>query len=91
MRSGVSSVPSSWRKRRSAAVRPSWAASWATTVTPGIWHMARMLQAADGLPVNVGFTGKGNVSLPRPIGAYAEVGDRRPFVGNPPVVLPTTP
>jgi urease subunit alpha len=35
----------------------------ATTVTPGPWHMARMLQAAEGLPVNLGFLGKGNVAL----------------------------
>ncbi len=36
----------------------------ATTCTPGPWHLARMLQAADGLPVNLGFFGKGNASLP---------------------------
>ena len=37
----------------------------ATTCTPGPWHLARMLQAAEGLPLNVGFFGKGNaVSLP---------------------------
>ena len=36
----------------------------ATTVAPGPWHMARMLQAAEGLPVNLGFLGKGNVALP---------------------------
>ncbi len=36
----------------------------ATTCTPGPWHMARMLQAAEGLPVNLGFTGKGNASQP---------------------------
>ena len=41
----------------------------ATTCTPGPWHMARMLQAADGLPVNLGFFGKGNASQP---GALAE-------------------
>ncbi|MFZ4405884.1 MAG: urease subunit alpha [Paracraurococcus sp.] len=35
----------------------------ATTVTPGPWHMARMLQAAEGLPMNLGFLGKGNVAL----------------------------
>src|SRR5476649_473842 len=39
----------------------------ATTVTPGPWHMARMLQAADSFPMNVGFTGKGNVSVPGPL------------------------
>ena len=39
----------------------------ATTVTPGAWHLAQMLKAADGFPMNIGFTGKGNVSLPEPI------------------------
>ncbi|HEY3515474.1 MAG TPA: urease subunit alpha, partial [Gammaproteobacteria bacterium] len=34
----------------------------ATTCTPGPWHLARMLQAADGLPMNLGFLGKGNAS-----------------------------
>ena len=37
----------------------------ATTCTPGPWYMARMLQAAEGLPVNLGFLGKGNASLPK--------------------------
>ena len=32
----------------------------ATTCTPGAWHIARMIQAADGFPVNLGFAGKGN-------------------------------
>lgn len=36
----------------------------ATTVTPGPWHMARMLQAADSFPMNLAFAGKGNASLP---------------------------
>ncbi len=36
----------------------------ATTCTPGPWHMARMLQAAEGLPINLGFAGKGNASRP---------------------------
>ncbi len=36
----------------------------ATTSTPGPWHMARMLQAAEGLPVNLGFLGKGNAAMP---------------------------
>lgn len=39
----------------------------ATTVTPGPWHMARMLRAADAFPMNIGFTGKGNVSVPEPL------------------------
>ncbi len=36
----------------------------ATTCTPGPWHLARMLQAADALPLNVGFFGKGNAARP---------------------------
>ena len=36
----------------------------ATTCTPGPWHLARMLQAADAFPMNIGFAGKGNASLP---------------------------
>ncbi len=37
----------------------------ATTVTPGPWHMARMIEAADAFPMNLGFLGKGNASLPQ--------------------------
>jgi urease subunit alpha len=36
----------------------------ATTATPGPWHMARMLQAAESFPMNLGFLGKGNAALP---------------------------
>ncbi|WP_062264025.1 urease subunit alpha [Endozoicomonas arenosclerae] len=36
----------------------------ATTCTPGEWHMSSMLQAVDSLPMNIGFLGKGNGSLP---------------------------
>jgi urease subunit alpha len=36
----------------------------ATTCTPGPWHIARMMQAAEAFPVNLGFAGKGNASLP---------------------------
>ncbi|MFN4008683.1 MAG: urease subunit alpha [Pannonibacter sp.] len=36
----------------------------ATTCTPGPWHMTRMLQSADSFPMNLGFAGKGNASLP---------------------------
>ncbi|MBL4748623.1 MAG: urease subunit alpha [Magnetovibrio sp.] len=36
----------------------------ATTCTPGPWHMERMIQAADGLPMNLAFFGKGNASRP---------------------------
>ena len=36
----------------------------ATTCTPGPWHIGRMIQAADGLPMNLAFAGKGNAALP---------------------------
>lgn len=36
----------------------------ATTCTPGPWHLARMIQAADAFPMNLAFAGKGNASLP---------------------------
>src|SRR6266540_2551234 len=36
----------------------------ATTCTPGPWHLARMLQAMEGIPVNIGLFGKGNASAP---------------------------
>ena len=36
----------------------------ATTCTPGPWHLARMLQAAEAFPMNLGFFGKGNASTP---------------------------
>ncbi|MFN5880434.1 MAG: urease subunit alpha [Burkholderiales bacterium] len=48
--------------------------TFATTVTPGPWHMAQMLQAAEAFPMNLGFTGKGNVSLPGPIAEQIEAG-----------------
>ena len=38
--------------------------TFATTCTPGPWHIERMLQAADAFPMNLGFLGKGNASLP---------------------------
>jgi urease subunit alpha len=38
----------------------------ATTCTPGVWHIHQMLRAAEGFPMNLGFLGKGNVSLPEP-------------------------
>ena len=46
----------------------------ATTCTPGPWHLHSMLLAADGLPMNVGFLGKGNVSLPQPLEEQIEAG-----------------
>ena len=39
----------------------------ATTCTPGAWNIARMLQAAEAYPVNLGFLGKGNCSRPEPL------------------------
>jgi urease subunit alpha len=36
----------------------------ATTATPGPWHLARMIEAAEAFPMNIGFSGKGNASLP---------------------------
>jgi urease subunit alpha len=39
----------------------------ATTCTPGAWNLHRMLQAAEALPVNIGFLGKGNASQPTPL------------------------
>jgi urease subunit alpha len=41
--------------------------TFATTCTPGPWHLKRMLQAADGYPINLGFLGKGNASRPEPL------------------------
>src|SRR3982751_2779451 len=38
--------------------------TFATTCTPGPWHLGRMIQAADAFPVNLGFAGKGNASQP---------------------------
>ena len=46
----------------------------ATTCTPGPWHLHSMLLAADGLPMNLGFLGKGNVSLPQPLVEQVEAG-----------------
>ena len=46
----------------------------ATTCTPGLWHIHRMLQAAEGLPMNLGFLGKGNGSLPNPLEEQVRAG-----------------
>ncbi|MBU6492881.1 MAG: urease subunit alpha [Burkholderiales bacterium] len=46
----------------------------ATTCTPGPWHMERMLQAADGWPINLGFLGKGNASQSAPLLEQIEAG-----------------
>ncbi|MCX7712861.1 MAG: urease subunit alpha [Chthoniobacterales bacterium] len=46
----------------------------ATTVTPGIWYIHRMLQAADAFPMNLGFLGKGNCSTHEPIREQVRAG-----------------
>lgn len=46
----------------------------ATTCTPGPWHIARMLQAADAFPMNLGFLGKGNASLKEPLSEQVAAG-----------------
>ncbi len=46
----------------------------ATTCTPGAWNIARMLEAADSLPMNFGFLGKGNASLPEGLIEQVEAG-----------------
>ena len=46
----------------------------ATTCTPGPFHMAQMLRAADAFPVNVGFSGKGNASRPDALHEMIEAG-----------------
>jgi urease subunit alpha len=46
----------------------------ATTCSPGPWAVARMLEAAEGLPLNFGFLGKGNASTPGPLREQIEAG-----------------
>jgi urease subunit alpha len=46
----------------------------ATTCTPGPWNIHRMLEAADGFPINLGFLGKGNSSLPEGLNEQIEAG-----------------
>ena len=48
--------------------------TFATTCTPGPWHIHRMLEAADAFPMNLGFLGKGNVSLPEPLREQVRAG-----------------
>jgi urease subunit alpha len=48
--------------------------TFATTCTPGPWHIHRMLQAADAFPMNLGFLGKGNVSQPEPLREQVRAG-----------------
>ncbi|MED5501789.1 urease subunit alpha [Salinicola sp. LHM] len=46
----------------------------ATTCTPGEWHLGKMLQAVDTLPMNIGLLGKGNASLPEALEAQIVAG-----------------
>jgi urease subunit alpha len=46
----------------------------ATTCTPGPWHLARIIQAAEGLPVNLGFAGKGNATRPQALEEMVRAG-----------------
>jgi urease subunit alpha len=46
----------------------------ATTCTPGPWYIERMYQSVEELPINFGFLGKGNASLPGPIAEQIEAG-----------------
>ncbi len=48
--------------------------TFATTCTPGPWHIARMIEAADGFPMNLGFAGKGNASTPAGLVEQVEAG-----------------
>ena len=48
--------------------------TFATTCTPGPWHIQSMLKAAESFPMNLGFMGKGNASLPRPLEEQIEAG-----------------
>ena len=48
--------------------------TFATTCTPGPWHIERMLQAADGFPMNLGFLGKGNASRHAPLREQIDAG-----------------
>ena len=48
--------------------------TFATTCTPGPWHIERMLQAADAFPMNLGFLGKGNASRPEALREQVEAG-----------------
>lgn len=46
----------------------------ATTCTPGPWHIGKMLQAVEDMPMNIGFLGKGNASLPDALTEQIEAG-----------------
>ncbi len=46
----------------------------ATTCTPGAWHIQRMMEASEAFPVNLGYSGKGNASLPEGLVEMVEAG-----------------
>jgi urease subunit alpha len=48
--------------------------TFATTCTPGPWHIHRMLEAAEAFPMNLGFLGKGNASQPGPLVEQVKAG-----------------
>jgi urease subunit alpha len=48
--------------------------TFATTCTPGPWHIRAMLEAAEAYPMNLGFLGKGNASLPAPLDEQIRAG-----------------
>jgi len=48
--------------------------TYATTCTPGPWHIRSMLAAAEAFPMNLGFMGKGNASMPGPLREQVEAG-----------------
>ena len=48
--------------------------TFATTCTPGPWHLARMIEAADEFPMNLGFAGKGNASRPEALVEMVKAG-----------------
>ncbi len=48
--------------------------TFATTCTPGPWHIARMIEAADAFPMNLAFTGKGNASRPAALEEMIQAG-----------------
>src|SRR4051812_47247010 len=48
--------------------------TFATTCTPGPWHIHRMLESAEAFPMNLGFMGKGNCATPGPLAEQLEAG-----------------
>ena len=63
----------------------------ATTCTPGPWNIHRMLEAADGFPINLGFLGKGNSSLPEGLNEQVEAGAVKRELGRVDVIARLVP